>query len=105
MKFRPSTKLLDLKKKMDSLATTGNYKEAKKFKKQIKLIESRELDIFNHHRQTQINTKSQLILSREQKELKVLREKYVKQREALEMQRRQELEVMEKRYKNVMSDF
>jgi hypothetical protein len=58
MKFRPSPKLLDMHKKMESLASSGNYIEANKYKKQMKKIEVTELTLFNQHRQSKISHKS-----------------------------------------------
>lgn len=99
-----SGEILNLKKKSEVLGLQGFYKEAKKIKKKVRELEESEKERHVLAAKEKFLNRSQLLVTKHQKEMKSIKKKHASQREELEQQRRREFEIIERRFVNVWGD-
>jgi hypothetical protein len=99
-----SGEILNMKKKSEVLGTQGYYKEAKALKRKMKELESVEREKHEQASKEKFINRSQLLLTKQTKEMLSLKKKHASQREELDQQRRKEFEIIERRFINVWTD-
>ena len=99
-----SGEVLNLKKKSEVLGMQGYYKDAKKLRKKLKVLEEGEREKHELQSKEKFINRSQLLVSKHAKELASLKKKHATQREELELQRRREFEIIERRFVNVWTE-
>ncbi|CAG9311333.1 unnamed protein product [Blepharisma stoltei] len=103
-KQHPPSEILNLRKRVDSLASAGEYMAAKKIK--MNLIEA------ENHWHGKIDGKSkdkwseniEKLIEKQERELNSLLDKLEKQRQLKKAQWQKEIEILKKRYNNVRND-
>lgn len=99
-----SGEIFNMKKKSEVLGQQGLYKEAKGLRKAVKQLEISCREKHDAANKEKFINRSQLLVTKHNKELKSLKKKQASQREELDQQRKKEFEIIERRFTNVWGE-
>eukprot|EP00744_Colponema_vietnamica_P006607 GILI01009576.1.p1 GENE.GILI01009576.1~~GILI01009576.1.p1 ORF type:complete len:288 (+),score=69.23 GILI01009576.1:111-974(+) len=104
VRVKYSKAALELKSKMNALASQGAYAEAERIKKQIERQQHGEVSKFDENRRQKIAIKESKILEQQRKQIEALQVRINAARDSKKKQRLVDFEKLLKRYQNIRND-
>lgn len=104
IKAHPPSEILNLRKRMDTFASAGEYADAKKVKAQLFELENDWINRLEDKLKEKWEDQIDKLIDKQEKEVKSTLAKMDKQRQLKRMQWKKDEEILTKRYNNVRSD-
>ena len=104
IKAHPPSEILNLRKRMDTFASAGEYNDAKKVKAQLFELEGDWLNKLEEKLKEKWGEQVEKLIDKHEKEFKFNLSKLEKQRQLKKIQWTKDEEILAKRYNNVKSD-
>ena len=104
IKQHPPSEILNLRKRVETFASAGEYAEAKKVKSQLFELENEWLRKTEEKLKEKWEEQTEKMIDKHEKEKKSNLIKFKKQEELKEIQFNKDKEILAKRYNNVKSD-